>query len=71
MLDFDTGDKSRGEVLEYLEWCGDKLVLLCWRGGGEKGDERSGVGVLMVGPYRDWLRFLIILMRRMRRKKGI
>ena len=32
-------------------------MLLCWKGGGEKGDERSDVGVLMVGPYGDWLRF--------------
>jgi len=46
VLDFDTSDGS-GEAPATLEWCGEDSVVLCWR----------GLGVLMVGPYGDWLRF--------------
>lgn len=46
VLDFDTSDGST-EVPNDLNWCGEDSVVLHWK----------NLGVLMVGPYGDWLRF--------------
>lgn len=47
VLDFDTSDGSQ-DIPHNMEWCGEDSVVLHWK----------NVGVLMVGPYGDWLRFL-------------
>lgn len=44
VLDFDT--KSMSRPLE-ITWCGEDAVVLLWR----------NTGVVMVGPYGDWLNF--------------
>lgn len=44
VLDFDT--KSMSKPLE-LSWCGEDAVVLVWR----------NTGLVMVGPYGDWLNF--------------
>ena len=46
VLDFDTADGC-SEVPHNMEWCGEDSVVLHWK----------NLGVLMVGPYGDWLRF--------------
>ena len=46
VLDFDTSDGSN-EIPNNMEWCGEDSVVLHWK----------NLGVLMVGPYGDWLRF--------------
>lgn len=46
VLDFDTSEGSNSPPLE-MKWCGEDSVVLHWR----------NLGVLMVGPYGDWLRF--------------
>lgn len=47
VLDFDTSEGSLGEPPEQIVWCGNDSVVLYWR----------NLGVLLVGPYGDWLRF--------------
>ena len=44
VLDFDT--KSMSRPLD-IAWCGDDAVVLLWR----------NTGIVMVGPYGDWLNF--------------
>ena len=44
VLDFDT--KSTSRPLE-ITWCGEDAVVLVWR----------NTGLVMVGPYGDWLNF--------------
>ncbi len=46
VLDFDTSDGSN-DLPHNMEWCGEDSVVLHWK----------NLGVLMVGPYGDWLRF--------------
>mmetsp|Transcript_16407 Transcript_16407/g.19003 ORF Transcript_16407/g.19003 Transcript_16407/m.19003 type:complete len:1168 (-) Transcript_16407:25-3528(-) len=46
VLDFDTSDGS-SDLPHNMEWCGEDSVVLHWK----------HLGVLMVGPYGDWLRF--------------
>lgn len=46
VLDFDTSEGS-SDAPEQMVWCGDDSVVLHWR----------NLGVLLVGPYGDWLRF--------------
>lgn len=46
VLDFDTSEGSNSPPLE-MKWCGEDSVVLHWK----------NLGVLMVGPYGDWLRF--------------
>lgn len=46
VLDFDTSDGS-SDLPHNMEWCGEDSVVLHWK----------NLGVLMVGPYGDWLRF--------------
>jgi len=47
VLDFDTSEGSLGEPPQQIVWCGNDSVVLYWR----------NLGVLLVGPYGDWLRF--------------
>jgi len=44
VLDFDT--KSMSRPME-IAWCGEDAVVLLWR----------NTGIVMVGPYGDWLNF--------------
>lgn len=44
MLDFDT--KSMSRPMD-IAWCGEDAVVLLWR----------NTGIVMVGPYGDWLNF--------------
>jgi hypothetical protein len=46
VLDFDTSEGSSSPPLD-MKWCGEDSVVLHWK----------NLGVLMVGPYGDWLRF--------------
>jgi Vps16, C-terminal region./Vps16, N-terminal region. len=46
VLDFDTSDGS-SDLPHNMEWCGEDSVVLHWK----------NLGVLMVGPYGDWLRY--------------
>jgi hypothetical protein len=46
VLDFDTSEGSSQPPL-VMKWCGEDSVVLHWK----------NLGVLMVGPYGDWLRF--------------
>lgn len=46
VLDFDTSDGS-SDLPVGMEWCGEDSVVLHWK----------NLGVLMVGPYGDWIRF--------------
>ena len=46
VLDFDTSEGSNSPPLQ-MQWCGEDSVVLHWK----------NLGVLMVGPYGDWLRF--------------
>jgi vacuolar protein sorting-associated protein 16 len=46
VLDFDTSDGS-SDLPISMEWCGEDSVVLHWK----------NLGVLMVGPYGDWIRF--------------
>ena len=46
VLDFDTSDGSTDQP-SNMQWCGEDSVVLYWK----------SLGVLMVGPYGDWLRF--------------
>lgn len=46
VLDFDTSDGS-SDLPSSMEWCGEDSVVLHWK----------NLGVLMVGPYGDWIRF--------------
>jgi vacuolar protein sorting-associated protein 16 len=46
VLDFDTSEGSQSPPLA-MKWCGEDSVVLHWK----------NLGVLMVGPYGDWLRF--------------
>lgn len=46
VLDFDTSEGSSSPPLD-MKWCGEDSVVLHWK----------KLGVLMVGPYGDWLRF--------------
>lgn len=46
VLDFDTSEGSTSPPLA-MEWCGEDSVVLHWK----------NLGILMVGPYGDWLRF--------------
>lgn len=46
VLDFDTSEGATTPPLA-LEWCGEDSVVLHWK----------NMGILMVGPYGDWLRF--------------
>ena len=46
VLDFDTSEASAQPPLD-IQWCGEDSIVLNWK----------DVGVLMVGPYGDWLRF--------------
>jgi vacuolar protein sorting-associated protein 16 len=46
VLDFDTSEGSNTPPLE-MKWCGEDSVVLHWK----------NLGILMVGPYGDWLRF--------------
>ena len=47
VLDFDTSEGSQSVPPLSLQWCGEDSVVLHWK----------NLGLLMVGPYRDWLRF--------------
>jgi len=47
VLDFDTSEGSNTKTPLALQWCGEDSVVLHWK----------NLGVLMVGPYGDWLRF--------------
>jgi Vps16, N-terminal region len=47
VLDFDTSEGSSAPPLD-MQWCGEDSVVLHWK----------NMGVLMVGPYGDWLRFV-------------
>jgi len=46
VLDFDTSEGSPHPPRQ-MKWCGEDSVVLHWK----------NLGVLMVGPYGDWLRF--------------
>ena len=46
VLDFDTSEGSSAPPKD-MQWCGEDSVVLHWK----------NLGVLMVGPYGDWLRF--------------
>ena len=46
VLDFDTSEGSSSPPKD-MKWCGEDSVVLHWK----------NLGVLMVGPYGDWLRF--------------
>jgi vacuolar protein sorting-associated protein 16 len=46
VLDFDTSEGSTSPPLD-MQWCGEDSVVLHWK----------NLGILMVGPYGDWLRF--------------
>jgi len=46
VLDFDTSEGSMSPP-SSMKWCGEDSVVLHWK----------NLGVLMVGPYGDWLRF--------------
>lgn len=46
VLDFDTTEGASKPPLQMI-WCGEDSVVLHWK----------NLGVLMVGPYGDWLRF--------------
>jgi hypothetical protein len=46
VLDFDTSEGS-SKAPTQMEWCGEDSVVMHWK----------NMGVLMVGPYGDWLRF--------------
>jgi hypothetical protein len=46
VLDFDTSEGSSKQPLD-MKWCGEDSVVLHWK----------NLGVLMVGPFGDWLRF--------------
>lgn len=46
VLDFDTSDGT-SDLPHNMEWCGEDSVVLHWK----------NLGVLMVGPYGDWLRY--------------
>lgn len=46
VLDFDTSEGSNSPPSQ-MKWCGEDSVVLHWK----------NLGVLMVGPYGDWLRF--------------
>ena len=46
VLDFDTSDGASSPPLD-MKWCGEDSVVLHWK----------NLGVLMVGPYGDFLRF--------------
>ena len=46
VLDFDTSEGSSAPPKD-MHWCGEDSVVLHWK----------NLGVLMVGPYGDWLRF--------------
>jgi hypothetical protein len=46
VLDFDTSEGSQNPPQDMV-WCGEDSVVLHWK----------KLGVLMVGPYGDWLRF--------------
>lgn len=46
VLDFDTSEGCVDPPLE-MRWCGEDSVVLQWK----------NLGILMVGPYGDWLRF--------------
>lgn len=46
VLDFDTSGVASSPPKE-LQWCGEDSIVLHWK----------NLGVLMVGPYGDWLRF--------------
>mmetsp|Transcript_27470 Transcript_27470/g.59647 ORF Transcript_27470/g.59647 Transcript_27470/m.59647 type:complete len:1166 (-) Transcript_27470:269-3766(-) len=46
VLDFDTSEGSSAPPKD-MKWCGEDSVVLHWK----------NLGVLMVGPYGDWLRF--------------
>jgi hypothetical protein len=46
VLDFDTSEGSHSAPQD-MQWCGEDSVVLHWK----------KLGVLMVGPYGDWLRF--------------
>lgn len=46
VLDFDTSEGSASPPRD-MKWCGEDSVVLHWK----------NLGVLMVGPYGDWLRF--------------
>jgi vacuolar protein sorting-associated protein 16 len=47
VLDFDTSEGSNHSPPLSMEWCGEDSVVLHWK----------NLGLLMVGPYGDWLRF--------------
>mmetsp|Transcript_17132 Transcript_17132/g.25327 ORF Transcript_17132/g.25327 Transcript_17132/m.25327 type:complete len:1041 (+) Transcript_17132:101-3223(+) len=46
VLDFDTSEGSQNPPSD-MKWCGEDSVVLHWK----------KLGILMVGPYGDWLRF--------------
>lgn len=46
VLDFDTSEGSSHPPRD-MKWCGEDSVVLYWK----------NLGILMVGPYGDWLRF--------------
>jgi vacuolar protein sorting-associated protein 16 len=46
VLDFDTSEGSSAPPLA-MKWCGEDSVVLYWK----------NIGILMVGPFGDWLRF--------------
>jgi hypothetical protein len=46
VLDFDFAEGSSQPPLE-IRWCGEDSVVLHWK----------NLGIVMVGPYGDWLRF--------------
>ena len=46
VLDFDTSEGSSSPPIA-MQWCGEDSVVLHWK----------NMGILMVGPYGDWLRF--------------
>ena len=46
VLDFDTSEGSSAAP-EDIQWCGEDSVIMYWK----------DLGILMVGPYGDWLRF--------------
>jgi vacuolar protein sorting-associated protein 16 len=46
VLNFDTSEGSHAPPQD-MQWCGEDSVVLHWK----------KLGILMVGPYGDWLRF--------------
>ena len=46
VLDFDTKDVSSSPPKE-LKWCGEDSIVVHWK----------DLGVMMVGPFGDWIRF--------------